>query len=482
MTPAGCARCQRAVVTAATWPDGRICRTCITRASRIRGRCPRCGAARLLPGLAGGTAICRDCAGITRDFTCCRCGIEGLLTSGKICERCALAERLGTVLDDGAGRIAPALQPLHQALLAMPRPSAGLAWLRNRPALDLLTAAATGSLELTYEALAAWPNRQASGHLRDLLTSTGILPDRDPHLAAFESWLHHRLESLTGQPHLGVLRRYATFALLARLRGAAPGTLITGSTRYAIRAFTCGQAFCDWLPAAGTGPSALTQAGLDRWHAAASRATAMMTRGFFLFAMNDGFLPRLTLPAHQAAGLLTQPISQQQRLALIRRALTDHAGPARTRAAGLLVLLFAQPASRITRLTLDDITADAAGTMFLHLGDPPVPIPEPFAALVREAAAAAGDHRAAVISPAARWLFPGQNAGRPLHPFTLSRLLTEYGIPVPAARTAAFRALVQQAPAPVIARALGYSGTAATSNAAAAGDTWSRYAAGDHTR
>ena len=60
----------------------------------VRSRCstwlichPRCGAARLLPGLAGGTAICRDCAGITLDFTCCRCGIEGLLTSGKICER-----------------------------------------------------------------------------------------------------------------------------------------------------------------------------------------------------------------------------------------------------------------------------------------------------------------------------------------------------------------------------------------------------------
>ena len=77
---------------------------------------------------------------------------------------------------------------------------------------------------------------------------------------------------------------------------------------------------------------------------------------------------------------------------------------------------------------------------------------------------------------------PGQNAGRPLHPATLSHLLTQYGIPVPAARTAAFRALVQQAPAPVIAQALGYSGAAATSNAAAAGDTWSRYAAGDHTR
>jgi hypothetical protein len=80
------------------------------------------------------------------------------------------------------------------------------------------------------------------------------------------------------------------------------------------------------------------------------------------------------------------------------------------------------------------------------------------------------------------WLFPGQNAGRPLHPNTLTHLLTEYGIPIPAARTAAFRALVQQAPAPVIAQALGYCAATATQNAAAAGDTWGRYAAGDHAR
>ena len=480
MTPAGCARCQRAVATAATWPDGRICRTCIARASRIRGRCPRCGAARLLPGLAGGTAICRDCAGITRDFMCSRCGIEGLLTSGKICERCALATRLAVVLDDGAGRIARALLPLRQALLDMPRPSAGLAWLRNRPALDLLTALATGTIELTHEALAAWPNRQAGGHLRDLLTSTGILPARDPHLALFESWLHHRLESLAGHPHLGVLRRYATFSLLVRLRAAPEGTLVTGSAQYAARALACGQAFCDWLQEAGIRHDCLTQAGLDCWHAIASRTTAKMTSGFFGFAMTEGFLPRLNLPAHPAPGPATQPTSEQQRLALIRRALTDGTGPVRTRAAGLLVLLFAQPASRITRLTTDDITADSTGTTFLRLGDPPVCVPGPFAALIRQAAASG--HPAAVISPAGRWLFPGQNAGRPLHPATLSHLLTEYGIPVPAARTAAFRALVRQAPAPVIAQALGYSGTAAASNAAAAGDTWSRYAAGDHTR
>ena len=299
VTAAGCARCRRAVATAATWPDGRICRTCITRASRIRGRCPRCGAARLLPGLAGGTAICRDCAGITRDFTCCRCGIEGLLTSGKICERCALAERLAMVLDDGAGRIAPALLPLRQALLEMPRPCAGLAWLRNRPALDLLTALATGSprahprgtvglAEPAGRRSPAGPahqhrdparSRSSPRRLRILAASPAGIPDRAPAPGR-------------AAPVCNILPAAAA----ARRRAGNPDHRLRPVCH---RAFTCGQAFCDWLPAAGISPSGLAQAGLDCWHITASRATAKMTSGFFTFAMNEGFLPRLKLPAHQ---------------------------------------------------------------------------------------------------------------------------------------------------------------------------------------
>jgi len=95
--------------------------------------------------------------------------------------------------------------------------------------------------------------------------------------------------------------------------------------------------------------------------------------------------------------------------------------------------------------------------------------------------AAAAPH-SVIITPGRRWLFPGQNTGRPLHTATLAHLLTGYGIPISAARTTAFRVLLQQAPPPVIAQALGYSNTAATQHAHATGDTWSRYAPGDHTR
>ncbi|MFE5519145.1 hypothetical protein ACFQ9Q_15685 [Streptomyces virginiae] len=75
---------------------------------RVRGQCPNCGADRLLPGRdTTDTAICRDCANITRDFFCDRCGFEGLLLGRRLCERCTLADTLGRLLDDGSGRVHP---------------------------------------------------------------------------------------------------------------------------------------------------------------------------------------------------------------------------------------------------------------------------------------------------------------------------------------------------------------------------------------
>lgn len=53
-----------------------------------------------------GAPVCRDCAGITRDFFCDRCGFEGSLLGGRLCERCTLAAALGRLLDDGTGRVA----------------------------------------------------------------------------------------------------------------------------------------------------------------------------------------------------------------------------------------------------------------------------------------------------------------------------------------------------------------------------------------
>ncbi len=80
-------------------------------------------------------------------------------------------------------------------------------------------------------------------------------------------------------------------------------------------------------------------------------------------------------------------------------------------------------------------------------------------------------------NPGCDWLFPGGRPGQPLTPGALLRQLRAHGVPVTQARTAAFRQLVLQAPAPVIARALSYSPGTAAGHVTAAGGTWSRYPA-----
>lgn len=86
--------------------------------------------------------------------------------------------------------------------------------------------------------------------------------------------------------------------------------------------------------------------------------------------------------------------------------------------------------------------------------------------------------------PDSQWLFPGRRAGggQPLHPGSLLDQIRVLGIPIQAARTAALRQLVLQAPAPVVAQALGYHPITTQWHHVDAGGTWTHYASGEHGR
>jgi hypothetical protein len=70
-----------------------------------------------------------------------------------------------------------------------------------------------------------------------------------------------------------------------------------------------------------------------------------------------------------------------------------------------------------------------------------------------------------------RWLFPGRRAGQPMTPETLELRLRHLGFPTQRGRTAAIRRLVLQAPAPVVARMLGYHDDTTAQLATEAGGT-----------
>jgi hypothetical protein len=192
-----CVRCERRKVASGyRWPEGFVCASCHGRGVATRGRCAGCGAERLLPGLdEEKRPTCADCARIpTSSFTCTTCGCEGAHHYAETCYGCSLKRRLHTVLDDGTGRIAPALQPLHERLSGMANPVAGMNWLVN--AAGRLSSLATGETPLSHEGIDSLGGPQAREHLRELLMDTGILPARDKYLAAFDAWRQKRLASI----------------------------------------------------------------------------------------------------------------------------------------------------------------------------------------------------------------------------------------------------------------------------------------------
>jgi hypothetical protein len=480
-----CARCGHHTWPAASFPEGHLCYPCLAAALALTGTCPDCGTAdRALPGLRDGVRICRDCAGITRDFSCLRCGTESGMAPGgrrglsRLCDRCAVTWTAARLLDDGTGAIAEPLKPLAGALAGSASPAAALEWLRKPHIRDLLTHLASGKVPLTHEALDGWPRPRAVPYLRDLLVSCGVLPAADRQLREFGAWLDRRLDTVAGHPHQRLLRQFGLWHQLPVMRArAAAEPLRTTACQYARSRFIQAQAFLTWAAGLGVRPSALTQAHIDAYYASHGTHQREGARAFLVWAAQHGHIPRhLDIPRQQP--YTGQAITQQRRLNLLRRFATSTDIPIKPRAAACLMLLYAQPLSRILRLTTADLARDD-GQTWLHLGDPPSPVPPPFDALLHQLAATRHHHIPA--NHGSDWLFPGRHAGQPADYRSIAAQLRDLDLPLRTARISALRQLVLQVPAPVIADALGFHHTTTTRQHVNAGATWSRYAGGgDH--
>ena len=188
--------------------------------------------------------------------------------------------------------------------------------------------------------------------------------------------------------------------------------------------------------------------------------------------MTHRHIPVLQLP--QVRFSKGEAITQHRRLALLRRYLTEEHTPARIRAIACLMLLYAQPLSRVLRLATSDITHHDGQTQ-ICFGHLPAPVPEPFADLLHQ-------HLSGRPAGSGTWLFPGRNPGQPAAYSTVFTQLRDLGFPMRTARISALRQLVLQAPAPVIAEALGFHHTTTQRQRANAAGTWIHYPGSDHTK
>jgi hypothetical protein len=469
-----CDRCGRHVAkTRVTWPDGRVCGICFTRATRTHGTCDECGQQRLLPGRDGQRRLCRGCAGIVTALDCTRCGREGERYRSGLCARCALRDDLSELLTSVDGPSFPVADRLVEALCSTGRPESIHTWKRNPTVRRALVDIGNGTITLDHDSFDAAQLGRAGGHLRELLIQQGMLPPRDPDLALFEAWLRKRLDSIGDPVVRRPIERFATWHHLERIRHKVRrGEHVTGSVHTAKQEITVVGGFLTWLSVEKhLTIGGCTQAAVDEW-LSQGPTTRSSIRTFIVWAGSNRVGPKMTVE-HRAARS-TRLLTNDDRIRWLRTCLIEDPDTLGYRVAAVLLLLYAQPLVRIVRLTCQDVI-DSAGALFVRLGKDPAPVPEPFAALLRLHLA----HRPnmqTVNSSGNRWLFPGGRAGRPLSSNAVTTRLGRLGIDLLGARNSSIRELVRQVPPPIAAKQLGYSNQFAFKHAALAAEPLGRYA------
>ena len=507
-----CARCQRTrPVNARTGNGAALCVTCYRDHAQPAAVCDRCAvlgpvAIRAKPGSQQATlcSACyrnpaRPCGGCGRTRrvavratttgpdlcptcyqapteTCGQCGAEDLCRrttpdGSPICFRCQLRRRLDELLTSPDPDLASALAPIRDAVLAVDNPRTALGWLARSRGADLLGRIAHAQLPLTHAALDDQPPGMSIEHLRRMLVAAHALPERNEHLARLEQFAVTLLDTVANVEDRRILRSFTTWHVLHRLRANETSRPITAAAAYRCRAeLTATTRFLATLRGHGRDLATCRQLDIDR--ATASPAALNRLSSFLRSARRQRLLPHdlqlPTPPAHQPRYFS----DDEDRWTLARQLLHDNTISAADRVAGTLVLLYAQPPARITRLTVDHIT-DRAAAPQLRLGRDTITLLEPLADLACRLPEHPPAGMAAHLSDNSPWLFPGRQPGRPLHPTSLSRRLAALGIDPRADRNTALLQLAAELPIPVLADLLGlHIGTAAR---------WAEHANAAHT-
>jgi hypothetical protein len=386
-----------------------------------------------------------------------------------------LVERLETLTGDGDPAAVGKLEPYLAALKTGPKPRSVLDWIRRETGYATLRELVRGERELSHEALDQVDRGQSTTYLRAALVRHGVLPERHDQLATLEGWIAGelaRLPETQGRAHLHAFARWQVqHDVLGRARR---GQATRRSHRLARARVRTAADLLLWLEEQDLGLGELRQELLDRWLAEGSSARRRV-RAFVRWAARAGLTPPLDVPWHRAR-VHAVPPGDAERLALLRRLLTDERLDLRDRVAGTLLLLFGQPLSRQVLFTVDDVKHDG-GRVTLRIGNDPLELPEPLAGLVLRLA----DERPRLATTGAgeppRWLFPGFRLDAPMHDEHLRRRLRALGLNARGARAGALLRLARELPPAILADLLGISESRAARWAKLAGGEWVRYAA-----
>ncbi|MFI5634711.1 hypothetical protein ACIA8E_36255 [Streptomyces sp. NPDC051664] len=496
-----CCRCGRVSHTAGLTDDGPVCNTCAAslytkechrcgNAKNVRTRlagqpicgacflalaqnpalCPACSQTKVLAFHNGsGQQICSVCAGEKSVFSCRQCGSEAN-HYGSRCASCVLTERAAALLSDEHGTLQPQLKPVLDALIAVDRPKSTLFWFQHSEGPKILHRMALGQIPVSHTGLDDLPRTRAIDYLRDFLIAVGALPSQNVHLERLGPWLDTFIEGRP-PPQTRVLRLYATWSVLRRLRGRSnPAAAASNTARYKIK---YAADLLQWIDQRDKNLITMRQADLDLWLTEAEGSAIARYRYIPVF-ISWARDRRLTADLRVPTQFRSEPaaaMDEDDRWELVHRLLHDDDLPLRERVIGLFVLLYGQFVARVVRMTPAqvEITPNAVHVQF---GDDMLSLPPVLDGLVRQLLDQRG--YSSYASRPDAWLFPGGNPGRPVSDNHVRIYLKNAGIPLGRpARHAAPMHLAAKIPSPVLASLLGLSPRIASD--------WHKLARGDWT-
>lgn len=448
--------------------DGRrVCARCYY-AMRTPQPCPECGRKVFLTGFMNGQKVCADCAGSPITMACPSCGSIEEVRKHRLCAECRRPITIQRLLCDDTGNVRPELQPLADYLLTHHGKANSLErWQHKSKCAAVLRELAEGTLPLTADAIITRARSgQSVAFLLSLLVRSNVLPELDVETVRFDHWLDEWLASIEAADDRLILRRYCTWELLRSTRAfravsQGPSSPAAGFQRQRAALKHCA-ALLHEIRSQHETLATFSQRGLDAFLTGSPSqrdALAPFTRWLRRHRLSTLHVEFRT------SRLEGRHYESDHRWQMARRFLSDLDMDPKTRAAGLLVLLYGLHLTRIVALTREQVDVTSRPVK-LTIGAEPIELPEVLGNAIAELADTSR-HRPE------GWLFPGRNPGLHLTPGPLSRRLRQQGLRSGSARTTALIELTRQMHPRIVSDLLGIT--------AASAAAWSRLASGDWT-
>ncbi|GAA2969372.1 hypothetical protein GCM10010459_28710 [Microbacterium schleiferi] len=327
-----------------------------------------------LTGFMNGQKVCADCAGAPITMACPGCGSIEEIRKHHLCVECRRPVAIQQLLADDAGEIRADLHPLADYLLTHHGKAASLErWLHKSKCAMVLRELADGTLPLTAEAIITRARSgQSVAFLLSLLVRSGVLPELDVESTRFDHWLNGWLDDIEDPEDRLILRRYCTWELLRSARTLrSASSPASGFLRQRAALKYCA-AFLREIRSQQETLATFPQRRLDAYltdSPSQRDALAPFTRWLRKHRLST---VRVEFRSHRLEG---RDYASDHRWQMARRFLSAADMDPKTRAAGLLVLLYGIQLTRIVTITRAQVDTNSR-PVTLTVGAEPIELPE----------------------------------------------------------------------------------------------------------